>query len=120
MTVAMITVEILVAIGVACIATALLAILTDEGDDEAIGVPQSIAQREPRAHSLARLRQPKDVPASSGYWWLETAVSRQRSSITVGRDLVDPGSIAIAVRPSATMPCHAADRATLNGISPSQ
>jgi hypothetical protein len=45
MTVAMITVEILVAIGVACIATALLAILTDKGDDEAIGVPQSIAQR---------------------------------------------------------------------------
>ena len=30
----MITVEILVAIGVACIATALLAILTDKGDDE--------------------------------------------------------------------------------------
>jgi hypothetical protein len=45
MTVVMITVEILVAIGVACIATALLAILTDKGDDEAIGVPQSIAQR---------------------------------------------------------------------------
>jgi hypothetical protein len=45
MTVAMITVEILVAIGVACIATALLAVLTDEGDDEAIGVPRSIAQQ---------------------------------------------------------------------------
>jgi hypothetical protein len=43
MTVAMITVEILIAIGVACIATALLAILTD--DDEAIGVPKSIAKR---------------------------------------------------------------------------
>jgi hypothetical protein len=36
MIVTMITVEILIAIGVACIATALLAILTDEGDDEAI------------------------------------------------------------------------------------
>jgi hypothetical protein len=45
MTVAMITVEILIAIGVACIATALLAILTDEDDGEAIGVPQSIAKR---------------------------------------------------------------------------
>ena len=44
-TVAMITVEILIAIGVACIATALLATLTDEDDDEAIGVPQSIAKR---------------------------------------------------------------------------
>jgi hypothetical protein len=45
MAAAMITVEILIAIGVACIATALLATLTDEDDDEAIGVPQSIAKR---------------------------------------------------------------------------
>jgi hypothetical protein len=45
MTIAMITVEILIAIGVACIATALLAILTDEDDGEAISVPQSIAKR---------------------------------------------------------------------------
>jgi hypothetical protein len=45
MATAMITVEILIAIGVACIATALLASLTDEDDDEAIGVPQSIAKR---------------------------------------------------------------------------
>ncbi len=72
----MITVEILVAIGVACIATALLAILTDEGDDEAIGVPQSIAQRGRRPgwfasqrsrQSLRRVRhqpllEPKEAP----------------------------------------------------------
>jgi hypothetical protein len=45
MATAMITVEILIAIGVACIATALLATLTDEEDDEAIGVPQLIAKR---------------------------------------------------------------------------
>jgi hypothetical protein len=41
----MIIVEILIAIGVACIATALLATLIDESHDEAIGVRQSIAER---------------------------------------------------------------------------
>jgi hypothetical protein len=43
--VAMIFVEILIALGVACIATALLATLMDEDDDESIGVLQSIAKR---------------------------------------------------------------------------
>jgi hypothetical protein len=41
----MIIVEILVAIGVACIATALLGTLMDERGDEEIGVLQSIAKR---------------------------------------------------------------------------
>jgi hypothetical protein len=41
----MIIVETLIAVGVACTATALLATLTDEHDDEAIGVLESIAKR---------------------------------------------------------------------------
>ena len=73
------------------------------------------AYQRQRSNGPSRLRRvvSETKPTSSACWWFETGVSCRRSSITVGRDLVERGSIAIVVRPSATKPCHAAERAAL-------